>query len=160
MPWCHIFHDDHSWNFIASFVLRPLESHRVEDVSVQLCIHIDINALASPHLAVLFLKTPLAKMRFLQTLSTCVLALSSVVGAASFSNPLKKTDGSDPHIVYTGGYYYLMTTTWTNLKITRAKTIDGLKTGETRTVWTDTNANRNANMWAVSSAESEAWMTS
>jgi hypothetical protein len=36
-------------------------------------------------------------MKFLQTLNTCVLALSSVVGAASFSNPLKKTDGSDPH---------------------------------------------------------------
>jgi GH43 family beta-xylosidase len=88
-------------------------------------------------------------MKFFQTLSTCVLALSNVVGAASFSNPLKKTDGSDPHIVYTGGYYYLMTTTWTNLKVTRAKTIEGLKTGETRTVWTDTNTSRNANMWAV-----------
>lgn len=87
-------------------------------------------------------------MKFLQTLSTCVLALSSLVGAASFSNPLKQTDGSDPHIVWTGGYYYLMTTTWTNLQITKAKTIEGLKTGERRTVWTDSNASRNANMWA------------
>ena len=83
-------------------------------------------------------------MKFLQTLSTCVLALSSLVGAASFSNPLKQTDGSDPHIVWTGGYYYLMTTTWTNLQITKAKTIEGLKTGERRTVWTDSNASRYA----------------
>ncbi|KAH6620207.1 glycosyl hydrolase [Boeremia exigua] len=87
-------------------------------------------------------------MKFLQTVSTCVLALSSLVSAASFSNPLKRTDGSDPHIVWTGGYYYLMVTTWTNLQITRAKTIEGLKTGEKKVVWTDTNTSRNANMWA------------
>ncbi|KAF3035942.1 hypothetical protein E8E12_005637 [Didymella heteroderae] len=40
-----------------------------------------------------------------------------------------------------------MTTTWT-LQITRAKTLEGLKMGERKTVWTDTNTNRNANMWA------------
>ena len=90
------------------------------------------------------LKNPTGNMKFLQTLSTCVLALSSLVSAASFSNPLKQTDGSDPHIVWTGGYYYLMTTTWTNLQITKAKTIEGLKTGERRTVWTDSNASRYA----------------
>jgi GH43 family beta-xylosidase len=89
-------------------------------------------------------------MKFFKSLGTCVLALSSFVSAASFTNPLKTVDGSDPHIVWTGGYYYLMTTTWTNLKITRAKTLGGLKTGETKTVWTDSNANRCCNMWAVS----------
>ncbi|KAL1649354.1 hypothetical protein SLS61_006462 [Didymella pomorum] len=72
-------------------------------------------------------------MKFLQALSTTVLALSSLVNAASFSNPLKKTDGSDPHIVWTGEYYYLMTTTWIDLQITRAKTLEGLKTGEQKT---------------------------
>lgn len=92
-------------------------------------------------------------MKFLQTIGTCVLALSSLVGAASFTNPLKPSDGSDPHIVYTGGYYYLMTTTWTNLKVTRAKTLGGLKTGETKTVWTDSNANRCCNMWAVRASD-------
>jgi hypothetical protein len=86
--------------------------------------------------------TILRTMKFLQALSTAVLALTSLVNAASFSNPLKKTDGSDPHIVWTGGYFYLMTTTWTNLQITRAKTLEGLKTGEKKTVWTDTNTNR------------------
>ena len=81
-------------------------------------------------------------MKFLQALSTAVLALLSLINAASFSNPLKKTDGSDPHIVWTGEYNYLMTTTWTNLQITRAKTLEGLKKGEKKTVWTDTNNNR------------------
>jgi GH43 family beta-xylosidase len=87
-------------------------------------------------------------MKFLQAVSIGVLAVSSLVSAASFTNPLKNPDGSDPHIAYSGGYYYMMTTTWTNLQITRAKTLGGLKTGETKVVWMDTNANRCCNMWA------------
>ncbi|KAF1833226.1 Arabinanase/levansucrase/invertase [Decorospora gaudefroyi] len=87
-------------------------------------------------------------MKFLQTIGTAVLALSSLVGAASFSNPLKNPNGSDPHIAYSGGYYYMMTTTWTNLSITRARTLGGLKNGETKIVWTDSNPNRCCNMWA------------
>lgn len=86
----------------------------------------------------------------LKAICTCILALCSVVSAASFTNPLKQRDGSDPHIVWTGGYYYMMTTTWSNLKVVRAKTLGALKTGETKTVWTDSNANRCCNMWAVS----------
>ncbi|OBT45882.1 hypothetical protein VE00_04230 [Pseudogymnoascus sp. WSF 3629] len=76
------------------------------------------------------------------------LSLTSLVSAATFSNPLKPKDGSDPHIVYTGGYYYLMTTTWTNLQITRATTLGGLKNGETKVVWTDSTASRCCNIWA------------
>ncbi|KAG9196008.1 Arabinanase/levansucrase/invertase [Alternaria panax] len=87
-------------------------------------------------------------MKLLQSIGTCVLALSSLVSAASFSNPLKQKDGSDPHIAWSGGYYYMMTTTWTNLSITRAKTLGGLKTGETKVVWTDSNPDRCCNMWA------------
>ena len=45
------------------------------------------------------------------TFITTALSLTSLVSGATYSNPLKATDGSDPHIVYTGGYYYLMTTT-------------------------------------------------
>lgn len=77
-----------------------------------------------------------------------VLAAAALASAASFSNPLKAWDGSDPHIVFSDGYYYLMTTTWTNLQITRAKTLEGLKTGETRVVWTDSNPSRCCNVWA------------
>lgn len=94
-------------------------------------------------------------MKFLQTLSACVLAVSSLASAASFTNPLRQKDGSDPHIAWSGGYYYLMTTSWTNLKITRATTLGGLKTGETKTVWTDSNANRCCSMWAVRTLQSK-----
>lgn len=51
-------------------------------------------------------------------------------------------------MVYTGGYYYLMTTTWTDLEITRATTLEGLKTGDKKTVWTDTTSSRCCNVWA------------
>jgi GH43 family beta-xylosidase len=72
----------------------------------------------------------------------------SYASAAPFSNPLKARDGSDPHIVYTDGFYYLMTTTWSNLQVTRATTLGGLKTGETKVVWTDSNSARCCNVWA------------
>lgn len=51
-------------------------------------------------------------------------------------------------MTYSDGYYYLMTTTWTNLQITRATTLEGLKNGETRVVWTDANPTRCCNVWA------------
>lgn len=83
-------------------------------------------------------------------IATGLLALSTLVDAANYTNPLKDYNGSDPYIVYTDGYYYLMTTTWTDLQITRATTLDGLKNGETKTVWTDATPNRCCNYWAVS----------
>ncbi|KAL2133756.1 hypothetical protein VTI74DRAFT_1738 [Chaetomium olivicolor] len=72
----------------------------------------------------------------------------TLASAASFSNPLKQRDGSDPHMTYSDGSYYLMKTTWTNLQITRARTLEGLKNGETRVVWTDANPSRCCNVWA------------
>lgn len=89
-------------------------------------------------------------MRFSTIVTAFVAAFGTLVDAATYSNPLKAHDGSDPHIVWSGGYYYLMTTTWTNLQITRATTLNGLKSGETKVVWTDTTAARCCNMWAVS----------
>ncbi|KAH6632567.1 glycosyl hydrolase [Chaetomium tenue] len=75
-------------------------------------------------------------------------SLLAVASAASFTNPLKPINGSDPQMTYSDGYYCLMATTWTNLQITRAKTLEGLKTGETRVVWTDGNSSRCCNVWA------------
>ncbi|KAK4184632.1 hypothetical protein QBC35DRAFT_525408 [Podospora australis] len=83
-------------------------------------------------------------MLLLYTLTTLI----GLVSAATFSNPLKSRDGSDPHIVYAEGYYSLMTTTWNDLRFTRAKTLEGLKTGESRIVYTDTNPARCCNVWA------------
>jgi hypothetical protein len=79
-----------------------------------------------------------------------VLAVSHTLEAASetFTNPLRKKDGSDPFIVYNDGYYYLMTTTWKDVQLTRARTLNGLKDGERRTVYKDGNKNRCCNVWA------------
>ena len=89
-------------------------------------------------------------MKLLVCLLWLLSAAPGLVSAASFTNPLKARDGSDPFMVYdaTDGYYYLMTTTWNDLKLTRAKTLAGLKTGETRVVWTDANSARCCNVWA------------
>jgi len=87
-------------------------------------------------------------MKFFQTIFLWLFAATSLVSAATYSNPLKAVNGSDPHIVYSGGYYYLMTTTWTDLKVTRATTLNGLKTGTTKTVYKDTTASRCCNVWA------------
>ncbi|KAF2467651.1 Arabinanase/levansucrase/invertase [Lindgomyces ingoldianus] len=87
-------------------------------------------------------------MHFARPLIAFFLALVTFSSAATYSNPLKTKDGSDPHIAWSGGYYYLMTTTWSNLQITRAKTLNGLKTGETKVVWTDSTSSRCCNVWA------------
>jgi GH43 family beta-xylosidase len=66
----------------------------------------------------------------------------------AFTNPIKKTDGSDPFMVYHEGYYYLTSTTWSNIQITRATTINGLKTASPKVIWTDSTASRCCNVWA------------
>ncbi|GLB41911.1 putative glycosyl hydrolases family 43 [Lyophyllum shimeji] len=62
--------------------------------------------------------------------------------------------------VYSNGYYYLTTTTWTNIQITRATTIAGLKTATPKVVWTDSTASRCCNVWAPEihwQAQEGAW---
>ncbi|KAG8994012.1 hypothetical protein FRB90_000545 [Tulasnella sp. 427] len=34
----------------------------------------------------------------------------------TFTNPIKGSNGSDPFVVHDGGYYYLLTTTWSNVQ--------------------------------------------
>ncbi|KIO29051.1 glycoside hydrolase family 43 protein, partial [Tulasnella calospora MUT 4182] len=63
-----------------------------------------------------------------------------------FTNPIKNPNGSDPFMVYDGGYYYLLTTTWTNVQITRATTVTGLKTATPKVVWTDSTSTRCCNV--------------
>jgi len=83
-------------------------------------------------------------------LFTWALSLfSTLVGGATFSNPLRTVNGSDPFLVYVNGYYYLMTTTWRNVQIVRAKTLEGLKTGEAKTIYTMSNPKPEGNdVWA------------
>ncbi|KAG8964600.1 hypothetical protein FRC05_003765 [Tulasnella sp. 425] len=74
---------------------------------------------------------------------------STPAATGSFTNPIKDSNGSDPFMVYDCGYYYLLTTTWSNIQITRATTIAGLKTATPKVVWTeDSVAARCCNYWA------------
>ncbi|KAI0318461.1 glycoside hydrolase family 43 protein [Amylostereum chailletii] len=68
--------------------------------------------------------------------------------AFGFTNPIKDANGSDPFMVYFDGFYYLTTTTWTDVEITRATTIEGLKTGQTTVAYSSTVASRCCNVWA------------
>jgi GH43 family beta-xylosidase len=78
----------------------------------------------------------------------CILVFFRCSLGATFTNPLKNPNGSDPFIVWDGNYYYLLTTTWTNIQLTRATTINGLKTGQTKIVYSDATASRCCNVWA------------
>lgn len=51
-------------------------------------------------------------------------------------------------IVYTGGYYYLLTTDWTDIKVRRSATLGGLKSASPKTLWSDSTASRMGNFWA------------
>ncbi|KAF4556373.1 Alpha-L-arabinofuranosidase B-like protein 3 [Elsinoe fawcettii] len=85
-------------------------------------------------------------MKFLSALAVFTSVFSSAFGA-TFTNPLKDPAGSDPFLVFHEGYYYLLTTTWSDLQITRARTLNGLKTGEKKIVWSSGDSRR-ANVWA------------
>ncbi|KAH6972853.1 putative xylanase [Ilyonectria sp. MPI-CAGE-AT-0026] len=77
------------------------------------------------------------------------LVLGSLFGSASaFTNPIRSPGGSDPQVTYSGGWYYLISTEWDNLQLARAETIEGLKTAESKIIYSDTNASRCCNVWA------------
>jgi hypothetical protein len=78
-----------------------------------------------------------------------ILAVAGAIAQNStFTNPLKDPNGSDPFMVYEDGYYYLTTTTWEDIQLTRATTLDGLKEGETKLIFKDTDPDRSHNVWA------------
>jgi len=89
-------------------------------------------------------------MLSLATVIILLSALISTVWGEKFTNPLRKKDGSDPWITFNNAdkYYYLLTTTWKDVQITRARTLNGLKTGEKKVVYKDGNVNRCCNVWA------------
>ncbi|KAI6373021.1 hypothetical protein MCOR25_003552 [Pyricularia grisea] len=71
-----------------------------------------------------------------------------LTGVAAFTNPIKT--GSDPQMVYHDGMYYLTSTTWTDVQIAAASTIEGLKTATAKVIWSDrtSDQNRACNFWA------------
>ena len=83
---------------------------------------------------------------------TAVDAVSSpaaqAIGEDTFTNPLAP-DTADPTIEFHDGNYYMVATTWDNKVVMRkAPTLAGLGTTKPVTVYSDTNAGRNGNMWA------------
>ncbi|KXT10899.1 hypothetical protein AC579_9866 [Pseudocercospora musae] len=76
-----------------------------------------------------------------------LLSFQSFCNAATYSNPLRPS-GPDPDIVYHDGYYYLIATNQVDLTITRAKTLDGLRNGETKQVYKDSDPSRCCSVWA------------
>ncbi|KAH6696791.1 hydrolase [Plectosphaerella plurivora] len=73
------------------------------------------------------------------------MLLSSM--AVAFENPIR-APAPDPSLVMADGMYYLTFTSYNRITIVRSDRLNGLIDGEERTVWTDTNSTRNANMWA------------
>lgn len=73
---------------------------------------------------------------------------AEAIGSDTFTNPLAP-DTADPTIEFHDGNYYLVSTTWDNRVVMRkAPTLAGLGTTKPVTVYSDTNAGRNGNMWA------------
>jgi GH43 family beta-xylosidase len=70
------------------------------------------------------------------TLATAVLAAGAMLHAQApqFTNPLLPS-GADPWITWRDGFYYLMHTTGSNLRIWRSRTLAGFKEGENKVVW-------------------------
>lgn len=90
-------------------------------------------------------------MRFSQGLTTLVSVLCLFLSHVdAWTNPIRKPSGSDPFLVYSGdGYYYLLTTTWTDVQISRSTTITGLKASpERKTVFSTTTASMCCNVWS------------
>ncbi|KAE8146055.1 glycosyl hydrolase [Aspergillus avenaceus] len=74
-------------------------------------------------------------------------ALSPV--ALGYTNPIRNPSGSDPFAVYSGGYYYLLTTTWNDVQVSRSTTVEGLKSApETKVVYSTTEESHCCNVWA------------
>lgn len=80
--------------------------------------------------------------------SAGLYALSLFGLSSAFTNPIRNPGGADPQVSYFDGYYYLISTEWTNLQLTRAETIDGLKTAEPKVIYTDPDPSRCCNVWA------------
>jgi GH43 family beta-xylosidase len=89
-------------------------------------------------------------MLFLNLLNVVlpILGFVCISQADTYSNPIRATQGSDPFVVYTGGYYYLLTTTWVDVEISRATTLNGLKTATPKVVWSSTVASMCCNVWS------------
>ncbi|KAM7182868.1 Arabinanase/levansucrase/invertase [Rhypophila sp. PSN 637] len=72
-------------------------------------------------------------MKFLSTIALSILSFLGVISASNttntFTNPVRDQNGSDPFLVYIEPYYYLLTTTWRDVQLTRSGTLNGFRPG-------------------------------
>jgi hypothetical protein len=64
--------------------------------------------------------------------------------AAPFTNPLSHLIAKQPYVIYSDGYWYYMYTSYWEIEIARAPTLDGLKGGgQKKTVFPKLGDDRN-----------------
>ncbi|MEV5477810.1 glycoside hydrolase family 43 protein [Streptomyces sp. NPDC052207] len=71
---------------------------------------------------------------------------ASAAGTGTFRNPLNT--GPDPFVTFWNGSYYLTTTQGDSIRMWRSSSLGTLLTAAPVTVWTDTDASRNRDIWA------------
>lgn len=76
-----------------------------------------------------------------------VSTLNGVAQAFNFTNP-KSFNGSDPFLIFAEGYYWLTTSTWSNIQVTKASTLAGFRNGVTTVFWENTDPALGQNIWA------------
>ena len=93
----------------------------------------------------------------IHSMSLLLIASLTLASASTFTNPLKPKNGADPFIIRSladtdnqePGYYYLLNTaSQGQIEMIRSETLDGLKTGETQIVWSDSTPSRCCSLWA------------
>ncbi|AGA27759.1 glycoside hydrolase family 43 protein [Singulisphaera acidiphila] len=67
--------------------------------------------------------------------------------ASSFRNPLKR-EGADPWVIVYNGWYYLSTTTSSDIRLQRARRLGDLKDAPSQVVWKDDHPARYRDLWA------------
>lgn len=70
--------------------------------------------------------------------------------ATTYTNPVRGREGADPQIVFSGGYYHLLTTTGDDIAMARAASLDGLRTAPRRVLYAPqpADAGSRCNLWA------------
>jgi len=79
---------------------------------------------------------PAALWVFLSILSG-LFGNRGIASAARYSNPLETNHEGDPFVTFTQGYYYFLSAPPEligDLMVTRARTLEGLKSGQTKVV--------------------------
>lgn len=79
-----------------------------------------------------------------------LLLLLSVEATTTYTNPVRGREGADPQIIYSGGYYHLLTTTGDDVAMARAASLDGLRAAPRRVLYAPqaADAGRRCNLWA------------